>query len=55
VQKSLGPLETLELENALARLRRAIEQPKNEFICDSVIQRFEFTVELSWKEGAPSK
>lgn len=37
------------LNKALASLERAIAQPKNEFSRDSVIQRFEFTFELSWK------
>lgn len=31
------------------RLHEALLQPKNEFIRDSVIQRFEFCIELSWK------
>lgn len=34
---------------ALKQLQKAIAQPKNEFIRDAVIQRFEFTYELSWK------
>ncbi len=37
------------LEKALESLQRAIQQPKNEYIRDSVIQRFEYTYELSWK------
>jgi nucleotidyltransferase substrate binding protein (TIGR01987 family) len=37
------------LEQAVSSLKRALEQPKNEFIRDSVIQRFEFTYELAWK------
>jgi nucleotidyltransferase substrate binding protein (TIGR01987 family) len=37
------------LEKALDSLKRAILQPKNEFSRDSVIQRFEYTFELSWK------
>lgn len=37
------------LEQAIASLRRALAQPKDEFIRDSVIQRFEFTYELAWK------
>ena len=43
-QISLQPLE-----KALASLNRAIAQPKNEFNRDSVIQRFEYSFELSWK------
>lgn len=34
---------------ALGQLERAVEQPKDEFLRDSVIQRFEFTHELAWK------
>ncbi len=41
---SLNPLK-----KALASLEKAISQPENEFTRDSVIQRFEFTFELSWK------
>lgn len=37
------------LEQAIASLKRALAQPKDEFIRDSVIQRFEFTYELAWK------
>ena len=34
---------------ALCQLEKAVEQPKDEFLRDSVIQRFEFTHELAWK------
>lgn len=37
------------LEKAVASLEKAIAQPKNEFIRDAVIQRFEYTYELCWK------
>ena len=36
-------------KQALHSLKLAIDQPKNEFIRDSVIQRFEHTFELTWK------
>lgn len=38
-----------QLKQANQRLNEALEQPFNEFIRDSVIQRFEFTFELAWK------
>lgn len=34
---------------ALTQLEKAVGQPKDEYIRDSVIQRFEFTHELAWK------
>jgi len=37
------------LKKALTSLERSIVQPKNEFTRDSVIQRFEYTFELSWR------
>ena len=38
-----------EFSKALMRLKDALAQPENEFTRDAVIQRFEFTYELSWK------
>lgn len=38
-----------EYLKALSQLEKALAQPKDEFIRDSVIQRFEFTHELAWK------
>ncbi|GGD57785.1 HI0074 family nucleotidyltransferase substrate-binding subunit [Lacimicrobium alkaliphilum] len=40
---------TEEFLKATSQLERAVQQPKDEFIRDSVIQRFEFSYELSWK------
>lgn len=37
------------LKKAIASLDMAVAQPKNEFIRDAVIQRFEYTYELCWK------
>lgn len=37
------------LNKALAALQAALAQPKNEFVRDAVIQRFEYTYELAWK------
>lgn len=36
-------------ERAVARLADALAQPKDEYLRDSAIQRFEFTFELAWK------
>jgi nucleotidyltransferase substrate binding protein (TIGR01987 family) len=38
-----------EFTKAVERLAEAVAQPKNDFLRDSVIQRFEFSVELAWK------
>lgn len=38
-----------DFDSALAQLQKAADQPLDEFIRDSVIQRFEFTYELAWK------
>lgn len=40
---------TEEFTEVVLRLQDALAQPKNGFIRDSVIQRFEFSIELSWK------
>jgi nucleotidyltransferase substrate binding protein (TIGR01987 family) len=42
-------LDLTPLKNALQSLDLALAKEKDEFIRDSVIQRFEFTYELSWK------
>ena len=46
-------LDLSPLRTALASLDLALAQSKNEFIRDSVIQRFEYCYELSWKSPAP--
>jgi hypothetical protein len=38
-----------ELKKAISRLKEALAIPKTDIVRDSTIQRFEFTVELSWK------
>lgn len=38
-----------QLSRAAERLGDALNQEKNEFIRDSAIQRFEFTLDLAWK------
>jgi len=37
------------LKKAVASLKLALAQPKDEFVRDAVIQRFEYTYELAWK------
>lgn len=37
------------LERAVARLAEVLVQPKNEFLRDAAIKRFELTFELAWK------
>jgi nucleotidyltransferase substrate binding protein (TIGR01987 family) len=40
----------VNLENALQRLKEALDEPKhNALIIDATIQRFEFVIELYWK------
>jgi nucleotidyltransferase substrate binding protein (TIGR01987 family) len=38
-----------ELKRAIVRLGEVLAMPKDDVVRDSAIQRFEFTVELSWK------
>jgi nucleotidyltransferase substrate binding protein (TIGR01987 family) len=38
-----------DYHKAVLQLEKAVLRPKDEFIRDSVIQRFEFTHELAWK------
>lgn len=37
------------LKKAVASLKVALAQPKDEFVRDAAIQRFEYTYELAWK------
>ncbi len=39
----------IQLEKAVSRLDEVLAQPKTEIIRDSAIQRFEFSLDLSWK------
>jgi len=38
-----------DFERASRQLHKALQQPKDEFVRDAAIQRFEFTFELFWK------
>ena len=40
---------TVEFKKAVTKLQDALAQPKNEYLRDSTIQRFEFCIELAWK------
>ena len=42
-------IQLTELKRAVSRLKEVLTYPKSDIIRDSAIQRFEFTVELSWK------
>lgn len=42
-------LQSEYFEKALARLKEALERNEDDFMRDSVIQRFEFTFEMAWK------
>ena len=46
---STPDLRISQLTQALARLDEALAQPKDSFMRDSAIQRFEFTADLAWK------
>lgn len=47
-------LSLKNFQKAIQRLEEALLQPKTEFMRDSVIQRFEFCVELAWKAAKRS-
>ena len=38
-----------QLSKALQRLKEALAAPKNDIVRDSAIQRFEFTIDMTWK------
>jgi nucleotidyltransferase substrate binding protein (TIGR01987 family) len=38
-----------QFKSAVAKLEEALKQPYNDFIRDSAIQRFEFSIDLAWK------
>lgn len=38
-----------QFEKAIGRLEEALNMPETEIVRDSAIQRFEFTIDLSWK------
>ena len=42
-------LDLSSLSKAVASLESSLRQEKNEFLRDSVVQRFEYTYELCWK------
>lgn len=42
-------LKIKEFKEAIDRLKESLGQENNEFIRDSIIKRFEFAFELSWK------
>ncbi len=42
-------VSTAPLQKALTSLEDILKQPINEYLRDGVIQRFEYTFELSWK------
>ena len=46
---SQKPLQLDELKKALEKLKEALALDKTDIVRDSIIKRFEFTVELSWK------
>ncbi len=48
MSEKLGAL-IKQFERAIGRLKASLHQPKDEFVRDSAIQRFEFTFESSWK------
>lgn len=47
MQKTI--LDLSSFEKALFSLEKALKKPKDEFVRDAVIQRFEYTYELAWK------
>jgi nucleotidyltransferase substrate binding protein (TIGR01987 family) len=42
-------VKLIEFKKAVARLEEALLEPYSEFLRDSCIKRFEFSIELAWK------
>lgn len=43
------PKKIAQFEKAFISLKKALRQKRNEFVRDSIIQRFEFSSEMFWK------
>ncbi|MFA6547661.1 MAG: HI0074 family nucleotidyltransferase substrate-binding subunit [Candidatus Magasanikbacteria bacterium] len=41
--------QLIQMENALNKLKEVLALPETEIVRDSAIQRFEFTLDLTWK------
>nr|WP_306799176.1 nucleotidyltransferase substrate binding protein [Alcanivorax quisquiliarum] len=53
-RKEVSRVQPDIFKKVVSRLEEAIRQEKNDFIRDSVIQRFEFSIELAWKTAKKS-
>ena len=43
------PKKLAQFQKGLVALKKSLEQERNEFVRDSIIQRFEFSSEMFWK------